>query len=1393
MWRDRRWSHTHWRRISAAAFGIFVLGVAVYLMRTDGTGLSRADQLASIGSLLLALPSLGVSFLAFRLSQRGTAATGEADRLQAPATFLANAMRVQWNNEADARQLRHPRPLQLYWKQEEGTTGMSGSLLEQGGEDGEPGARLIANFNRLRSRQLVILGEPGAGKSTVALLFTVTALGRPGASPATHGAVPVYISAAGWRPETESVAQFVVRHLNEVYPDLPNRYGDGIAHELVHAGRVLPVLDGLDELGKLLPAAMSRLWREAGAGHLPMLVTCRRAEYDEATQDAGHPPLAAEVTIAPIKVKDTITYLTEGPAEGAQRWRQVVARLRTEPRGPLATALSTPLMASLAREVYQPGGTDPGELTRLPSAEAVEDHLLSRFLPSLYPGADRPARTFRFLARHLQTSGEEPTPDYEWWRLDRTVPRAVVGLFVMALVMIGGLAACIALRPITDLDKDQTLTRDLLTNIEFGAVLSATVAVVAALNATRTGRQQPGDGEQPADDGPQPTGGGRSHLLTVTAAALRDGLAASIVLTIGMYLFLRSTINEFDWQVAISFLEIAAFGGAVGTALGLIANGLRRRENRPVRPSLRLSGLFPALLSGFGFGLLLGLPIGAVAGIFEAISKAQPAEGVRSGVIIALVVGAAIGTPLGVGRWLGSPAERHDPPSPRGALRGDILTLLATATSAGISGGLGAAAIHEFGGILRLGGLIPASTLEAGFWGGLIVFGITFCGYGAPSVGYAASVAWLWATGRVPLGLMRFMEDARGRGVLRQVGPVYQFRHLILQDHLAGERTARLPDPARRRKIAALRKRMAIATTTAAAVVLPTVVGVVAVPNARNILENQVNSQRRAEAQAMRQAADRLQAGDPRSALRLRIAAAEADAQSSMAELSYFVFAYKFNAVGWTVRTSNWRRLGDYAVMADAEKRSTAHSFTDPAKAPIDLGSNLVSHGSNATGGSGVVSGAGASTREWNFDFDPPRSRVLAADGFEVAYMTGSWLILKGTDDHTSVLNMNEQNPVPRSLQASVTGLDIYGDRLLRGETESGTVIWDLSGSAPQVLLRGPDLGRIVVDGKGRRALIDIGDGFLRLTDLSRPALSWQDLGSGASAFDIDASGSWVFARFEGGVTRLWRLAADGRVGEPFTIDAVRSGTAYFSDNGRWLVARDGDGRPLLWDLATGVPRLQRLPGQPSAITLGSDEVLAALHEGANITIVRLADVSRPMGSVTVDASDDWQIENVDLDDRNGLLLVESARYDDAGELEEARSAIWDVRNGAPQPLAFTGLGDFELLPDGSWIESSGPLPITVHDRSGLRRAIGVGPAHVNLLMDKAMAHILVVYDVPDGYLLSAVDLRKAPSSAQGLFDARAEACYLVFQEGLSQQEWQRHLPDVPYRRICTNAPLRRS
>jgi hypothetical protein len=56
-----------------------------------------------------------------------------------------------------------------------------------------------------------------------------------------------------------------------------------------------------------------------------------------------------------------------------------------------------------------------------------------------------------------------------------------------------------------------------------------------------------------------------------------------------------------------------------------------------------------------------------------------------------------------------------------------------------------------------------------------------------PAILSFVQLALRWHTA---LRLMRFLEDARERNILRTVGPIYQFRHARLQDQLAQQAPA---------------------------------------------------------------------------------------------------------------------------------------------------------------------------------------------------------------------------------------------------------------------------------------------------------------------------------------------------------------------------------------------------------------------------------------------------------------------------------------------------------------------------------------------------------------------------------------------------------------------------
>ena len=68
-----------------------------------------------------------------------------------------------------------------------------------------------------------------------------------------------------------------------------------------------------------------------------------------------------------------------------------------------------------------------------------------------------------------------------------------------------------------------------------------------------------------------------------------------------------------------------------------------------------------------------------------------------------------------------------------------------------------------------------------------LVFGLVFPRTWTASLTFA-QLAMRWHT---PVRLLRFLDDARERDVLRTVGPIYQFRHARLQDRLAQQATPR--------------------------------------------------------------------------------------------------------------------------------------------------------------------------------------------------------------------------------------------------------------------------------------------------------------------------------------------------------------------------------------------------------------------------------------------------------------------------------------------------------------------------------------------------------------------------------------------------------------------------
>jgi hypothetical protein len=136
--------------------------------------------------------------------------------------------------------------------------------------------------------------------------------------------------------------------------------------------------------------------------------------------------------------------------------------------------------------------------------------------------------------------------------------------------------------------------------------------------------------------------------------------------------------------------------------------------------------------------------------------------------ILALVAGAALGLLLGavLGLTMGA-AEDVGPPRLEQAGGPDLVRILEPTVQPTIEPTV--AVYWAYVGVVVGLGMGVVISLARSAWGT-----------------YVLGRCYLALTGRAPWRLFRFLRDAHAhRGVLRQAGPVYQFRHLELQRRLA--------------------------------------------------------------------------------------------------------------------------------------------------------------------------------------------------------------------------------------------------------------------------------------------------------------------------------------------------------------------------------------------------------------------------------------------------------------------------------------------------------------------------------------------------------------------------------------------------------------------------------
>ena len=230
----------------------------------------------------------------------------DAVRLQIELDSQADAVAATGWSDSQLEVLRTPVPLA------DGTT--VGGLRDAG------------------ATQILIIGDPGSGKTTHLLEFAEYLLAR--AADDEHQPVPVVVLLSFWSGEHERFDEWLISELIQRYRVLPEQ-----AEVWLRSGRLAVLLDGLDEVAAdariTCRNSIDAFARDPRFASTVMAVTCRTTEYTELNRLL---PFDTAVRVRPLSFDQVCRSLQDAGADYA-------ALLHTlEEDNRLAELVTTPLM-----------------------------------------------------------------------------------------------------------------------------------------------------------------------------------------------------------------------------------------------------------------------------------------------------------------------------------------------------------------------------------------------------------------------------------------------------------------------------------------------------------------------------------------------------------------------------------------------------------------------------------------------------------------------------------------------------------------------------------------------------------------------------------------------------------------------------------------------------------------------------------------------------------------------------------------------------------------------------------------------------------------------------------------------------------------------------------------
>ncbi len=615
------------------------------------------------------------------------------------------------------------------------------------------GTRIIAIFDQLgEGRTLLILGEPGAGKTTTLLELARDLVNR--AEQGIDHRIPVVFNLSSWADEKQTVAEWLVKELNTKY-QVPKQVGQ----DWVKEQQLLLLLDGLDEVkAERRDACIAALNAFQLDHSCEMVVTSRIKDYEALCNRLN---FQSAIYVRSLTLEQVRQYLDSAGSD------LTGLRALIEEDAVLIELAKSPLMLNIMTLAYQGVAIED-----LPKTEVVEERrkqLFDDYIERMFKrrGFDKHCsktqamRWLTWLAQKMSQQSqtvfliERLQPDW----LDKTLHKSIYALisgliFGSILGLIIGPAIGQIVNPIGELLNKPAISFGLIDGLK-GGWLGGLLWVLMFIPLSRQLIKPTGVLFFALING----------LVWLVFWGLRFGWDAGLILgMIGsltgvlLWTLLRDLINptetlKWSWLNAKNRLIYGlAWGLAFGLILGFIfgwSNGLKLNIMAIPDEKIKLYNLYsqPIILSNRPIIVL-------ILALTNSVAYGLILEGI--GGLIGGLIGGMIGTTIET-RTVPNQGIRQ---SAKNAM---ILALIGTV-------GLGLAA-----------GLLGFPVLTG------VMLGLLFGLFKAGEACFKHLILRLvlYFSGSIPWNYAHFLNYATDRIFLQKVGGGYIFIHRMLLEHFS--------------------------------------------------------------------------------------------------------------------------------------------------------------------------------------------------------------------------------------------------------------------------------------------------------------------------------------------------------------------------------------------------------------------------------------------------------------------------------------------------------------------------------------------------------------------------------------------------------------------------------